>query len=375
VVALGEDHWRNVDSELRIRLIRHPDFPQKARFIIVESGNSLYQPILDRYIQGEDVSRTELQQVWQNTTQIAVWDSPVYADFLAAVRDVNRTLPRDRRLRVLAGDPPIEWSNVHNRSDAEPFARRDESAVNIVRDQVLKEREKVLMIYGGSHFSRQGLEDGITKPLQRSHPGRIFVVEPLGGPFPIFEKLEDMLKSQERPVLLSMQGTPAAALGANESFGPGSFPDHLTLGDVADACVYFGRAADVENRSLADPAIYRNTVYGAEVARRRKVTGDNSIRLPSDISFTSTGSRAATGAEPDGRWAGGMLAGLPFSLILRQEGVTLAGVMDSERGYQFPIRNGVYHEGVARFTVEAHGYTLKFELKLKGDRLVGRIQQ
>jgi hypothetical protein len=49
--------------------------------------------------------------------------------------------------------------------------------------------------------------------------------------------------------------------------------------------------------------------------------------------------------------------------------------MDSERGYQFPIRNGAYHEGVARFTVEAHGYTLKFELKLKGDRLVGRIQQ
>src|SRR6476646_8064394 len=99
VVALGEDHWRNVDSELRIRLIRHPGFPQKARFIIVESGNSLYQPILDRYIQGEDVSRTELQQVWQNTTQIAVWDSPLYADFLAAVRDVNRNLPRDRRLR------------------------------------------------------------------------------------------------------------------------------------------------------------------------------------------------------------------------------------------------------------------------------------
>ena len=85
VVALGEDHWRMVDSELRIRLIRHPDFPRKARFVVIESGNSLYQPILDRYIQGEDVSLTELQQVWQNTTQIAVWDSPVYADFLAAV--------------------------------------------------------------------------------------------------------------------------------------------------------------------------------------------------------------------------------------------------------------------------------------------------
>src|SRR5262249_5968323 len=156
------------------------------------------------------------------------------------------------------------------------------------------------------------------------------------------------------PVLLSLQGTLAAALSANESFGPGSFPKHLTLGEVADACVYFGRTAEVESRSVADPTIYRNTAYGAEVARRRKGTGDNSIRLPSDISFTSTGSRAPTGTGPDGRWAGGMLAGLPFSLTLRREGDTLAGVMDSDRGYQFPIRNGVYHEGVVQFTVEAH---------------------
>src|SRR5260221_56331 len=52
VVALSATRGKN-SADLRTRLIRHPDFPNRARFIIVEWGNSLYQPILDRYIQGE----------------------------------------------------------------------------------------------------------------------------------------------------------------------------------------------------------------------------------------------------------------------------------------------------------------------------------
>ena len=42
VVALGEAHGRRVDSDFRIRLVRHPDFPKKARFIVVEFVSSSY---------------------------------------------------------------------------------------------------------------------------------------------------------------------------------------------------------------------------------------------------------------------------------------------------------------------------------------------
>ena len=40
VVLLGEAHGRQVDAELRLRLIRHPDFPSKARFILLEAHDS-----------------------------------------------------------------------------------------------------------------------------------------------------------------------------------------------------------------------------------------------------------------------------------------------------------------------------------------------
>src|SRR5215469_18639162 len=88
IVALGDSHWRKVDSDLRIALVRNPEFAKKVRFIVVEFGSTAQQPTLDRYIRGEAVPVAELQQVWKTTTQGAVWDSPVYAEFFSAVREV-----------------------------------------------------------------------------------------------------------------------------------------------------------------------------------------------------------------------------------------------------------------------------------------------
>src|SRR5258706_13869164 len=62
---------------------------------------------LDRYIRGENVSPAQLAQVWKTTTQAnnGVWDDSSYADFFAAVRDVNSKLRADAQIRVLGGDP------------------------------------------------------------------------------------------------------------------------------------------------------------------------------------------------------------------------------------------------------------------------------
>src|SRR5205809_4278045 len=105
IVALGEWHGLlSLDSDLRIALVRHPDFAKKVRTIVVEFGSTSEQSTLDRYIRGENVSRAQLEQVWKTTTN-GVWDSPIYADFFAAVREVNSKLPADARVRVLGGDP------------------------------------------------------------------------------------------------------------------------------------------------------------------------------------------------------------------------------------------------------------------------------
>jgi uncharacterized iron-regulated protein len=245
ILALSDGHRRKLDSDLRIRLVRHPQFAKKVHFIVVEFANTASQPILDRYVRGEDVPLAELQQVWRNTTQTnGVWDSPVYAEFLATVRQVNRKLPAGKLIRVLAGDPPT-GSDIP----------RDDSAASVLKEQVLDKGGKALLIYGGGHLYRNL---GITKKLQATYPGRTVVVELLGGPYPEYQNFEDALKSSGRPVLVSTTRIPFRDFTAEEFLGrmnkklvdgvwinayTGS---NLTLGQMEDACIYLGMNPEVE---------------------------------------------------------------------------------------------------------------------------------
>jgi hypothetical protein len=205
VVLLGEAHGRQVDAELRLRLIRHPDFPVKARFILVESSDP---------------------------------------ELMDAVRDINRTLSVDRHLLILGGDQPEG-----------PPQQRNDHAVALLREQVLQKHEKALVIFGSGHVWHG--EGGITRALQQIAPGRVFVAETLapisngrGGPAHealdrALASLEDTLRSRERPVLVSVGRTPAGKLVANPfSLGQAMLPDATTLADLDDAIVYFGRGTD-----------------------------------------------------------------------------------------------------------------------------------
>ena len=273
VVALGEYHDRRIDSDLRIALVRHPDFAKRVRTIVVEWGSTREQATLDRYTRGENVSRAQLEQVWKTTTQTAngIWDDPIYADFFAAVRDVNSKLPADARIRVFGGDP----GPGDNRS-------RETAAVSVLKEQVLQKHGKALVIYGAAHFYRtmdkdylamMGADTGIVRMLEVDYPGRTLAVISVGGRIdlppgaslpvsPDYKKFDRALKTPVRPVLVPLQRMPFRDFTAEEFMGntifncrgPGGCVSifkgsTLTLGQMADACVYVGGTADVHTKA------------------------------------------------------------------------------------------------------------------------------
>ena len=273
VLALGEAHGRTLDSDLRLAIVRRPDFPDKVRSIVVEFGSITEQVTLDRYIQGETVSPAQLEQVWKSTTQApnGVWDSPIYAEFFAAVRDVNAKLPVDRRIRVFGGDP----GPGVNRS-------RETTAVSILKEHVLQKKSKALVIYGAAHFYRNmpaaylatmGQDVGLATALEAIYPGRTLVVIPVGGRLalppaitlrilPDYKKFDRALKTQARPVLLPLSREPFGGFSAEEFIGgqlitcAGSGGcrsvfngSPLTLRSIADAVVYVGNGDQANARA------------------------------------------------------------------------------------------------------------------------------
>lgn len=263
VVALGEDHGQQRDSDLRIALVRHPDFARKVRAIVVEFGSTTEQATLDRFIGGETVSPAQLEQVWKTTTQkqFVALNSRFFVDFFNAVREVNAGLPAASRIRVFGGDP----GPGDTRS-------RQTAAVSVLKEQVLQKREKALVIYGAAHFYRaapadylasMGQDVGIVRMLEAAYPGRTLVVIPLGGrmelppgvtmPAPSYAKFERAIATSQRPVLVALHRSPVGDLKAEEFLGdklltcrpPGGcrsvfMGSPLTLGQIADASVYYG---------------------------------------------------------------------------------------------------------------------------------------
>jgi len=173
IVALGEGNHGNVQiSDLRIALIRSPEFQTQVRDIIVEFGNARHQDVIDRYVRGETVPETQLRQVWEDTAQAnPVWDVPVYADFYRAVRDANAGLPKSRQLPVVLGDVPFDWSRVGSMADynAQP-QRNDAFVARRIRTEVLARRHKALLLYGEMHLLRRppaGAPESIVSALEK----------------------------------------------------------------------------------------------------------------------------------------------------------------------------------------------------------------
>jgi hypothetical protein len=271
VVCLGENHGRKYDSDLRIALVRHPRFPRVVRIIVVESANPADQDLLDRFIlEGAPMTRDELAPVWRDASGAEVWESPIYEEFLRAVRDVNLRLPRDERVRVIGGDTPIDWRTITSADQLVPLLNaglmnRGGNIRKIIAEQVLDKKLKGLAIYGAGHCVKVGM--GFPGELADKYPGRIWSVsgffEDAGA-----RKGKQVFGLGDNPAYVVTTGTkwePMPATGILWPYGK------ETIGDMVDAIVFYGDVADVVVQ--ADTAELR-TKYGAELERRRRLLED-----------------------------------------------------------------------------------------------------
>ena len=176
VVGMSAAHGNKDHDDFILHLIRDPDFPDKVNVVAVECGNSLYQPTLDRYIAGDDISLLEVRKVWRNTTQTMCGLSGFYEEFFPLVRRINQTLPPEKKLRVLVCDPPIDWSKVKTPADfgRGQYLMRDPTIAAVMEKEVLSKHRKALMLFGMAHLYHVG-NTGVGL-YEKDYPGVTLVI-------------------------------------------------------------------------------------------------------------------------------------------------------------------------------------------------------
>lgn len=277
LIALGENHDRKQDQDLRIDIVRSPEFQATVRNIVVECGNALYQHTLGRYIAGEPVSDEEIRHVWRDTVSSPVSAGtlpPTCESLLHEVRLINQHLPNQRKLRVLAGDPPIDWAKVRTKENFLAFLMsRDEYPARLIRREILLKKEKGLIIYGAGHIWRKVLNQppNLSTLLDGDSPGQLFTVLRIGGVVPPSNDFEVFVRDKKPPIFLQLADTSVGKLSANQVIGRDIpirlFPPSVEIREVADAWVYSGREPD----TLLGPdlSVQTDAPYQAELTRRR----------------------------------------------------------------------------------------------------------
>jgi hypothetical protein len=238
IVALGERHGWQAEHDFLAQVICDPRFPDAVDAIVVEFGNRRLQPILDRYVSGDRVTIVELASVWRESTQRSgVWEHPVYARFFGLIRTINEHLPTDDRIRVLAGDPAIDYTTVTQFSECSErdpacyeywLQRRDESFADVVATQVLPRGQRALLIAGSGHMIRRLDGDrpsAIPQLIEDEAPGSVFTVVPGEGFGDRAAEVDETLRGWPVPALATLRGTALGALDACLLDEPSSGPD------------------------------------------------------------------------------------------------------------------------------------------------------
>jgi hypothetical protein len=173
VVGMNVYHrFKDIDDFI-LSLVRQPEFPQRVNDIVVEGMNSQYQSLLDRYIAGENVTLNEVRQLWRSS---GVQVGGIHDQLIPLIRKINESLPVSRRLRMLAGEPPLDFTSVTSDSQAAAWRRdRDSSLAAVMSREVLAKKRKALLLYGTGHLAH-GIEDMAVWQYEKQFPNVTLVL-------------------------------------------------------------------------------------------------------------------------------------------------------------------------------------------------------
>jgi hypothetical protein len=183
VVTISDPHGNVQVQAFVLSLIRDPRFRDVADDVVIETANSRYQDVIDRYVSGEDVSRVLLRRAWEDHTVVNSFGAQAQ-ELIEAVRAINAANSK-RRLRVLAGDPPIDWENTTSQENHSRWIEfRDSYAADVVRRQVVDRGRRALVVYGQGHLQRRQVASNydmsmwqaqtLVSLLERDTSGRVF---------------------------------------------------------------------------------------------------------------------------------------------------------------------------------------------------------
>jgi hypothetical protein len=272
IVTLTDPHGNVQVQAFLLSLIRDGQFPLAVNDIVIETASARYQDAIDRFVRGDEVPYDVLRKAWEDHT-VANGLGTQAQEMIRAVRTINAALSDGKKLRIIAGDPPIDWDNITTPQDHSHWIEfRDSYPADTIRRQVLDRGRHALVIYGQGHLQRRQIASNfdmstwqsqtVVSLLEHDSPARIFNV------WTLLDKDVDVREVASWPVpsLAALRGTNLGAkdfgtywqgLGARFAVRDGQFVPlpraewkTMPIENEFDALLYLGPTSSMTNATI-----------------------------------------------------------------------------------------------------------------------------
>jgi len=265
-VFMGSTHGWKKQHDFQLCLLSRPAFQQRVTDVMVEWGNPVYQDLVDRYLlELEPIPIDSLAPVWINTDAPDLWGRlTLMPAFYEAVRAINERLQPARRIRVIGGNEPIDWSKVQTQEDVARYPFKSNWAAHVIMEHYAPDQSrKLFVIYGEGHVNRRGaLTAEARQKVSLDQWFMLGIIRERGADGDLITRLGD-------PAQPFYAGT-AKLLTAPPYPRDLGIARQAPLESVMNAVVYLGPEPD---RSMSNAAELTPAQRG-EVARHIQIKGD-----------------------------------------------------------------------------------------------------
>ena len=265
-VFMGSTHGWKKQHDFQLCLLSRQAFQRRVTDVMVEWGNPVYQELVDRYLlKLEPIPIDSLAPVWINTDAPDLWGRlTLMPAFYEAVRAINEHLEPARRIRVIGGCEPIDWSRAQTQEDVARYAYKSNWAAHVIMEHYNPEpSRKLFTIYGEGHVNRRGtLTADARQKVSLDQWFMVGVIRERGADADLITRLGD----PAQPFYAGTDKLPTAPPYPRDLSSARQEP----LTSVMNAVVYLGPEPD---RSMSH-AVELTPAQQAEVARHNQIKGN-----------------------------------------------------------------------------------------------------
>lgn len=134
LVINGEYHRRKVSWDMLKRLIALPEFPDKVGHVFLELP-SWCQSRMDAFLASDTLDTEAVLDIFREEQPNGWWDRGEF-EFICGLWRLNRSLPADRRIRVVLADYQVPYSLALDRKAMQPREDRNTHMANVIAETI-----------------------------------------------------------------------------------------------------------------------------------------------------------------------------------------------------------------------------------------------